>query len=87
MARMSAGSRAATNGPATFSILGDLLSVVLTKRPISNDEARAAAQRLSNSHFNNPLGEHGRTSFPANPDRDDHLILMAYIEQRRSQAQ
>jgi hypothetical protein len=63
------------------------LSVVLTKRPIGHDEARTAAQRLSNSHFNNPVGVHARTSIPANPDRDDHLILMAYIEQQRTQAQ
>ena len=56
---------------------------ILTKRSISHDEARAALQRLINSHFNNP-GEHGRMSIPANPDRDDDLVLSAYIAQQRA---
>jgi len=56
---------------------------ILTKRPISHDEARESLQRLINSHFNNP-GEHGRMSIPANPDRDDDLVLAAYIRQQRA---
>lgn len=58
---------------------------ILTKRAISHDEAREAMQRLVNSHFNNPRDthEHGRMSIPANPDRDDDLVLSAYIKQRR----
>ena len=56
---------------------------ILTKRAISHDEARDAMQRLVNSHFNNP-GEHGRMNIPANPDRDDDLVLLAYIEQQRT---
>lgn len=59
---------------------------ILTKRPISHDEAREAMQRLVNSHFDNPreTHEHGRMSIPANPDRDDDLVLSAYIEQQRA---
>lgn len=59
---------------------------ILTQRPISHDEAREAMQRLVNSHFNNPRDkyEHARMSIPANPDRDDDLVLSAYIEQQRA---
>ena len=59
---------------------------VLTKRPISHDEAREAMQRFVNSHFNNPRDtqEHARMSIPANPERDDDLVLSAYIEQQRA---
>lgn len=59
---------------------------ILTKRPIPHDEAREAMQRLVNSHFNNPRDthEHGRMSIPANPDRDDDLVLSAYIRQQRA---
>lgn len=62
------------------------MSSILTKRPISHDEASAAVQRLVNSHFNNhpDTHEHGRMSIPANPDRDDDLVLSAYIEQQRA---
>jgi hypothetical protein len=54
----------------------------LTKRPIGHDEARAAAYRLVNSHFNNP--DHARVSIPARPDYDDDLVLMAYIKQQEA---
>lgn len=62
---------------------------VLTKRPIGHDEAREAMQRLVNSHFNNDREkhEHGRMSIPANPDRDDDLVLSAYIKQQREAAE
>lgn len=57
--------------------------VPLTTRPISHTEARDAVQRLVNSHFNNPEPcEHGRFSIPANVERDDDLVLMAYIQQQ-----
>lgn len=54
---------------------------ILTDREISHAEAREIAQRLINSHFNNP-GPHARTSIPARPDHDDDLLIMAYIEQQ-----
>ena len=59
---------------------------ILTKRKVSHNEAREAMQRLVNSHFNNPreTHEHARMSIPANPDRDDDLVLAAYIEQQRA---
>lgn len=62
---------------------------ILTKRTISHDEAREAMQRLVNSHFNNDREkhEHARMSIPANPDRDDDLLLAAYIEQQRAKDQ
>jgi len=58
---------------------------ILTQRQISHNEAREAMQRLVNSHFNNPreTHEHARMSIPVNPDRDDDLVLAAYIEQQR----
>jgi hypothetical protein len=54
---------------------------ILTKRPISHDEAREIAQRLINSHFRNE--PHARASIPAKPDYDDDLLISAYIEQQR----
>lgn len=54
-----------------------------TDRQIGHDEALEAAQRLINSHFDNP-GPQARTSIPAEPDRDDDLVLCAYILQQRS---
>jgi len=58
---------------------------ILTKRQISHDEAQEAMQRLVNSHFRNDPAthEHARMSIPANPDRDDDLVLSAYIAQQR----
>jgi hypothetical protein len=53
-----------------------------TKRLISHDEALEAAHRLINSHFGNPNS--ARCSIPANPDRDDDLVLCAYIRQRKA---
>ncbi|MCJ2075407.1 hypothetical protein MKK68_07010, partial [Methylobacterium sp. E-016] len=51
-----------------------------TKRVVSDEEAKAAARRLINSHFRN--ADSARVSIPANPDRDDDLVLMSYIAQR-----
>jgi hypothetical protein len=52
-----------------------------TERTISHIEARASAARLINSHFRNP-DENARVSIPADPERDDDLIIMAYIWQQ-----
>jgi hypothetical protein len=52
----------------------------LTNRLIGHREASEALQRLINSHFRNPDG--ARVSIPANPDRDDDLVMHAYIWQR-----
>lgn len=60
------------------------MSDILTKRLISHDEARAAMQRLVNSHFRRDNVEIGRFSIPARPDFDDDLVLSAYIEQQRA---
>lgn len=55
---------------------------VLTLRAISHDEVKEAVQRLVDGHFRNTGKEHGRMSIPANPDRDDDLVLSAYIKQQ-----
>lgn len=55
---------------------------ILTKRPISHDEAREAMQRLVNSAFRNGH-ERARFGIPARPDYDDDLVLSAYIKQQR----
>ena len=52
-----------------------------TKRVVSHEEAKAAARRLINSHFRNE--DSARLSIPANPDRDDDLVLLSYIAQRQ----
>lgn len=51
-----------------------------TPREISHAEAKEAARRLVNSHFRNEDG--ARVSIPANPNRDDDIVLMSYIAQR-----
>ncbi|MBE7204680.1 MAG: hypothetical protein INR70_43735 [Parafilimonas terrae] len=53
----------------------------MTSRTVTHAEAEEASRRLINSHFRNPDG--ARVSIPANPDRDDDLILTAYIAQRK----
>lgn len=53
----------------------------MTDREILHDEAKLIAQRLINSHFGNDDRAH--VSIPANPDRDDDLLILAYIEQQR----
>lgn len=50
-------------------------------RVVTHDEARAAAQRFIDGHFNNP-GERPRISIPADLERDDDVLLMDYIEQQ-----
>jgi len=57
-----------------------MLDELRTKRVISHEEAREIAHRLVNSHFRKP--DHARVSIPANPDRDDDLLIMSYIEQQ-----
>lgn len=56
---------------------------ILTKRPISHDEAREALQRFVHSHFRDGR-EVARIGIPARPDYDDDLVLAAYIEQQRA---
>lgn len=52
-----------------------------TQREISHQEADESAIRLINSHFKNDA-ERARVSIPANPDRDDDLIIRSYIRQQ-----
>ena len=55
-----------------------------TTRRISHREAMDAAHRLINSHFGND--DRARCSIPAQPDRDDDLVLCAYIRQQASRS-
>jgi hypothetical protein len=57
---------------------------IYTKRQISHDEAVEIATRLINSHFGNKNRECARISIPANPERDDDLLILAYIDQQKS---
>ena len=52
-----------------------------TPRQIAHVEADEAATRLINSHFKNDA-ERARVSIPANPERDDDLIIRSYIRQQ-----
>lgn len=56
----------------------------LTKRPISHTEAREIAARLIHSMFRRDDADHARASIPANPDRDDDLLINAYIQQQEA---
>jgi hypothetical protein len=56
-------------------------SGIITSRRITHNEAREIAQRLINSHFRTEPG--ARMTVPAEPDRDDDLLIIAYIEQNR----
>lgn len=56
-----------------------------TQRDIPHEEADAAAVRLINSHFKNDA-ERARVSIPANPDRDDDLLIRSYIRQQMRKA-
>lgn len=56
------------------------------KRQISHEEAAEIVQRLINSHFRNK-GTCARVSIPANPERDDDLLILSYIDQQRRQAE
>lgn len=56
--------------------------VLRAKQPkITHDEARQAAQRLINSHFNNP--NQARACIPVRDD-DDDILICRYIDQQRS---
>lgn len=57
---------------------------IYTKRPISHDEARAIADRLIASHFRKHDSENARITIPADPERDDDLLIGAYILQQRA---
>lgn len=54
-----------------------------TNRVISHDEAREIADRLIASHFRKTDKEQARISIPANKERDDDLLIGAYIMQQR----
>ena len=53
----------------------------MTSRTVTPAEAEEASRRLINLHFRNPDG--ARVSIPADADRDDDLVLTAYIAQRK----
>ena len=48
--------------------------------PVTAEEAHASLTRLVNSHFKNP-GEHARMTIPADPRRDDDLLLSQFIDE------
>lgn len=49
---------------------------------VSHARAQLAAARLIDSYFENGA-ERPRISIPANPDRDDDMLLMRYIREQR----
>jgi hypothetical protein len=59
---------------------------ILTKRPISHEEARECLRRFCGSHFRDGR-EHARIGIPARPDYDDDLVLSAYIRQQEQKDQ
>lgn len=72
------GAETKTAGP------GDLLyrSEWETARTITHEEAHEIARRLIASHFHRTDCETARASIPANPDRDDDLLINSYIKQQ-----
>jgi hypothetical protein len=48
----------------------------VANRFVTKEEARLAAQRLINSHFNNP--DRARMQIPVSPN-DDDVTVMAFI--------
>lgn len=72
------GAETMTAGP------GDLLyrSEWETTRTITHEEAHEIARRLIASHFRRTDCETARASIPANPDRDDDLLINSYIKQQ-----
>jgi hypothetical protein len=59
---------------------------ILTKRRISHREAHEIMDRFNCSHFrgHRDLGECARYSIPADPERDDDLLMAAYISQQEA---
>lgn len=57
-----------------------------TARTISHEEAEAVADRFIAGNFRNAGHEYPRISIPANPDRDDDLLLLSYIRQQKRDA-
>jgi hypothetical protein len=49
---------------------------------VTHEAAGDALNRFIASHFDDANAEHARISIPARPDRDDDLLLVAYIEQQ-----
>ena len=61
------------------------MSDFLTKRKISHDDARAIMRRFNNSHWRGKQnGECARYTIPADPERDDDLLMDAYIAQQEA---
>lgn len=56
-----------------------------TPRDVTHEEAKEAAQRFINGNFKNDY-ERPRISIPANPARDDDLMLLSYIAQQSRRA-
>lgn len=50
--------------------------------PVTHEQARESASRLVASHFRNFGQERARISIPANPRRDDDLLITRYIEEQ-----
>ena len=53
-------------------------------RPVTHDEAEAAAHRLIHSHFRTP--NQARCSIPSDP-MDDDLVICDYIREQRAKTQ
>lgn len=68
--------------PMTASDTGETRAFWETPRAIPHDEACEATARLVNSHFKNDA-ERARVSIPANPGRDEDLLVMSYVRQQR----
>lgn len=58
------------------------MSDLHTDRIISHAEAREVAQRLIDGAFRNSDKPRPRFSIPADKDRDDDLLISAYIAQQ-----
>ena len=55
--------------------------------PVSHAEAHQIASRFIAGHFNNGVAslDHPRISIPADPEHDDDIRLLAYIDQQMTQ--
>lgn len=51
---------------------------------ISHERAQVAAQRLINAAFKTPHAPWHKFSIPVDPDKDDDLVIMAYIKQQEA---
>lgn len=72
-----------TSVPALDKVLNSpIASAGDTARTVSHEQAAESARRLINSYFGNDGGAHA--SIPADPSRDDDLLITAYIVQQRA---